>query len=101
MNRSPYQILQKPIVTEKSLAVKAGGRSLCFKVDPNATKTEIKEAVQIIFKVKVESVHTSTFAGKMRRRAKRLVTARNGRRLTSSSGRERKFRSTRTSPKQA
>ena len=70
MNRSPYQILQKPIVTEKSLAVKAGGRSLCFKVDPNATKTEIKEAVQIIFKVKVDSVHTSTFLGKTRRRGK-------------------------------
>ena len=64
MNRSPYQILQKPIVTEKSLDVKERNRTLCFKVDPHATKTEIKEAVQIVFKVKVDSVHTSTFHGK-------------------------------------
>jgi large subunit ribosomal protein L23 len=70
MNRSPYQILQKPIVTEKSLAAKESNRTLCFKVDPHATKTEIKEAVQIVFKVKVDSVRTSTFAGKERRRGK-------------------------------
>jgi large subunit ribosomal protein L23 len=70
MNRSPYQILEKPIVTEKSLAAKDAVRTLCFKVDPHATKTEIKEAVQIIFKVKVESVHTSTFVGKERRRGR-------------------------------
>jgi large subunit ribosomal protein L23 len=62
--------LQKPIVTEKSLVAKESGRTLCFKVDPHATKTEIKEAVQIVFKVKVESVHTSIFAGKMRRRGR-------------------------------
>jgi large subunit ribosomal protein L23 len=70
MNRSPYQILQKPIVTEKSVAAKEHSQMLCFKVDPHATKTEIKEAVQIIFKVKVQSVHTSTFLGKERRRGK-------------------------------
>jgi large subunit ribosomal protein L23 len=70
MNRSPYQILQKPIVTEKSVSAKEGNKTLCFKVDPRATKTEIKEAVQIVFKVKVESVNTSTFEGKMRRRGK-------------------------------
>ena len=70
MNQSPYQILQKPIVTEKSLALKEQNRTLCFKVDPRATKNEIKEAVQIVFKVKVESVHTSSYAGKMRRRGR-------------------------------
>ncbi len=70
MNRSPYQILQKPIVTEKCLAAKEFQRTLCFKVDPHATKTEIKEAVQIIFKVKVDSVHTSTLLGKERRRGR-------------------------------
>jgi large subunit ribosomal protein L23 len=70
MNRSPYQILQKPIVTEKSLAAKEGNRTLCFIVDPHATKTEIKEAVQIVFKVKVDSVRTSNFEGKERRRGR-------------------------------
>jgi large subunit ribosomal protein L23 len=70
MNRSPYQILQKPIVTEKSLNVKERNRTLCFKVDPHATKTEIKEAVQTVFKVKVEVVHTSSYVGKERRRGR-------------------------------
>ncbi len=70
MNRSPYQILQKPIVTEKSLNVKERNRTLCFKVDPHATKTEIKEAVQTVFKVKVEAVHTSNYVGKERRRGR-------------------------------
>lgn len=70
MSMSPYQILRKPIVTEKSLAAKEGVRTLCFKVAPQATKTEIKQAVQIVFKVKVESVRTSTFLGKERRRGK-------------------------------
>jgi large subunit ribosomal protein L23 len=70
MNRSPYEILQKPVVTEKSLNAKEVNRTLCFKVDPDATKTEIKEAVQTAFKVKVEAVQTSTFLGKERRRGR-------------------------------
>lgn len=70
MKMSPYQILRKPIVTEKSLAAKEGVRTLCFKVDPHATKTEIKEAVQNVFKVKVEAVRTSNFLGKERRRGR-------------------------------
>ena len=68
--KSPYQILQKPIVTEKSLDVKERHRTLCFRVDPGATKIEIKEAVQALFKVKVASVHTSGYVGKMRRRGR-------------------------------
>jgi large subunit ribosomal protein L23 len=70
MMRSPYEILQKPIVTEKSLTAKEQNRTLCFKVDPEATKTEIKAAVQEAFKVKVESVRTTSLAGKMRRRGR-------------------------------
>jgi len=68
--KSPYQILRKPIVTEKSLDVKERHRTLCFQVDPEATKIEIKEAVQTAFKVRVASVHTSAYAGKMRRRGR-------------------------------
>lgn len=70
MNRSPFQVLQKPVVTEKSLDAKEKNRTLCFRVDPHATKTEIREAVQAAFKVKVESVQTSTFLGKERRRGR-------------------------------
>ena len=68
--KSPYQILQKPIVTEKSLDVKERHATLCFRVDPKASKVEIKEAVQALFKVKVASVHTSGYVGKMRRRGR-------------------------------
>jgi large subunit ribosomal protein L23 len=68
--KSPYQILRKPIVTEKSLDVKERHATLCFQVDPKASKIEIKEAVQALFKVKVASVHTSSYVGKLRRRGR-------------------------------
>jgi large subunit ribosomal protein L23 len=68
--KNPYLILQKPIVTEKSLDVKERHRTLCFQVHPEASKLEIKEAVQTVFKVKVASVHTSSYPGKMRRRGR-------------------------------
>jgi large subunit ribosomal protein L23 len=70
MKKSPYQILEKPIVTEKSMDVKEHSRTLCFRVHPGATKVEIREAVQTVFKVKVASVHTSNYAGKLRRRGR-------------------------------
>jgi len=72
MTKNPYQILHKPIVTEKSVAVKERNKMLCFRVAPHATKTEIREAVQTVFKVKVESVHTSLYPGKMRRRGQKF-----------------------------
>ena len=68
--KSPYQIIRKPVITEKGLAVKEREGTLVFHVAPSATKTEIKQAVQAIFKVKVDSVHTATFAGKVRRRGR-------------------------------
>ncbi len=70
MTKSPYQILQKPIITEKALDAKERARTLCFQVNPHSTKTEIKQAVQTLFKVKVESVRTAFFLGKMRRRGR-------------------------------
>lgn len=68
--RNRYQIIRRPIITEKGLAVKENGRTLVFAVDPDATKVEIREAVQAIFKVKVESVRTMALAGKERRRGR-------------------------------
>lgn len=70
MTKTPYEILKKPIITEKGQDVKERARTLCFKVDLRATKTEIKQAVQTVFKVKVESVHTARFHGKTRRRGR-------------------------------
>ena len=68
--KSAYQIIRKPIITEKGLGVKETEATLVFQVASKATKTEIKEAVQSIFKVKVDSVRTANFVGKERRRGK-------------------------------
>ncbi len=65
-----YQVIRRPIITEKGLTAKDERRTLCFEVHPGASKTEVKEAVQKLFKVKVESVRTANFAGKLRRRGK-------------------------------
>jgi large subunit ribosomal protein L23 len=65
-----YEIIKKPIVTEKGVAKKDAERTLCFEVAADANKTEIRNAVQTLFKVKVAAVRTSTAAGKLRRRGK-------------------------------
>ncbi|HZP59915.1 MAG TPA: 50S ribosomal protein L23 [Opitutaceae bacterium] len=65
-----FEVITGPLVTEKSQLRKDNERTLCFRVQPGATKTDIKNAVQAIFKVKVESVRTANFPGKMRRRGK-------------------------------
>jgi large subunit ribosomal protein L23 len=68
--KSHYQIIRRPVITEKGLAVKETQGTLVFQVAPTATKTEIKQAVQAIFKVKVDSVRTANFVGKERRRGR-------------------------------
>ncbi len=52
--KSAYQILRKPVITEKGLGVKETEGTLVFEVTAKATKTEIKQAVQHVFKVKVD-----------------------------------------------
>ena len=68
--KSAYQIIRRPVITEKGLGVKETEATLVFEVSAKASKTEIKNAVQSIFKVKVEAVRTANFAGKERRRGK-------------------------------
>lgn len=68
--RNRYQIIRRPIITEKGLAAKETQQTLVFEVDPRATKVEIREAVQSIFKVKVQAVRTIALAGKERRRGR-------------------------------
>jgi large subunit ribosomal protein L23 len=65
-----YTIIRRPVITEKGLTVKETEGTLVFEVDPKATKTAVKQAVENLFKVKVDSVRTSTVAGKERRRGK-------------------------------
>jgi large subunit ribosomal protein L23 len=65
-----YEIIRKPIVTEKGVTKKENERTLCFHVAANANKTEIRAAIESLFKVKVAEVRTATTAGKLRRRGK-------------------------------
>src|ERR1700688_4663818 len=70
MNISAFKVIRRPIITEKGMGVKETQRTVVFEVAKAATKTEIKEAVQTIFKVKVEAVRTAIFHGKFRRRGR-------------------------------
>jgi large subunit ribosomal protein L23 len=65
-----YTVIRRPLITEKGLGVKETQNTLVFEVAPKATKTEVKQAVEVLFKVKVASVRTSTVAGKERRSGK-------------------------------
>lgn len=66
--RTRYEVIKRPIITEKGLGVKETLRTLVLEVNPHASKVEIREAVQAVFKVKVESVRTASQHGKQRRR---------------------------------
>ena len=63
-------IIQRPLVTEKGVTKKDNERTLCFAVSPEANKTQVKSAVERLFKVKVEEVRTANFEGKLRRRGR-------------------------------
>jgi large subunit ribosomal protein L23 len=65
-----YDVLRRPLVTEKGVAKKDDERTLCFEVAPEVSKTQVKSAVEKLFKVKVEEVRTANFEGKMRRRGR-------------------------------
>jgi large subunit ribosomal protein L23 len=65
-----FDIIKKPLVTEKGVTKKDNERTLCFEVAADANKTEIRHAVESVFKVKVEEVRTATTAGKLRRRGR-------------------------------
>ena len=64
-----YDVILKPLVTEKSMAG-MGDKKYVFLVHPDANKSMIKEAVEKIFGVKVESVNTLRTLGKIRRQGR-------------------------------
>jgi large subunit ribosomal protein L23 len=65
-NKDPRDVIIRPIVSEKSYTLIDQGK-YTFEVDPRATKSEIKLAVEKIFTVKVASVNTLNKNGKTRR----------------------------------
>lgn len=62
-----FEILKSPIITEKAAAVKEHNNCYVFRVAKVATKGQIKEAVEDMFKVKVARVRTATLPGKYRK----------------------------------
>ncbi|MGB3258758.1 MAG: 50S ribosomal protein L23 [Ornithinimicrobium sp.] len=66
VNKDPRDVLISPVVSEKSYALLDQGK-YTFVVDPRSNKSEVKRAVESIFGVKVESVHTLNRRGKTRR----------------------------------
>ena len=66
-NEKLYTLIKAPIVTEKSARVNEAHKQVVFKVDLNANKREIKQAVEELFKVKVLAVTTSVVKWKTKR----------------------------------
>jgi large subunit ribosomal protein L23 len=65
-----YEVIKRPLVTEKGVDKKDNERTLCFEVARDANKTQVRQAVEKLFSVKVEEVRTSNVEGKLRRRGK-------------------------------
>lgn len=59
-------MIKKPLITEKSTKLMEENK-YCFLVDPKANKTEIRQAIEKIFKVKVKSVNTMNMMGKLKK----------------------------------
>lgn len=69
-----YQILRRPLVTEKFTALQAEGK-YAFEVASEADKARIKEAVEHAFKVKVIGVNVINARGKRRRLGRHILPA--------------------------
>jgi len=70
-------IVLAPVVSEKSTFVADKNRQYVFRVADHATKPEIKAAVELMFKIKVDSVTVSNVRGKPRRFGKVIGRRRN------------------------
>jgi large subunit ribosomal protein L23 len=62
-----YQVLLSPIVSEKSTRLADQANQFAFQVLPDATKSEIKQAVELAFDVNVERVQVANVRGKVKR----------------------------------
>ena len=62
-----YQVLLSPVVSEKATFVADKHEQVIFRVVPDATKPEVKAAVELLFKVQVESIQMLNVKGKTKR----------------------------------
>jgi len=89
--KNVYSVVKRPLFTEKGSALKEAQNKLLVEVDMDANKIEIKKAIEEIFKVKVEKVHTIIEPGKQKRwgksvgrlpeRKKAVITLKKGEKL--------------------
>src|ERR1700728_4116305 len=61
-----YSVIRRPLITEKGLGVKETEGTLVFDVAPDASKTEVKQAVEALVKLKVAGVRTANVVVKER-----------------------------------
>ena len=69
MNRL-YELIEKPLLTEKSTRIRENYNQYCFKVNEKANKIEIQKAIEKIFNVKVVKVNKILSYGKKKRLGK-------------------------------
>ncbi len=67
---NPYDVLMKPLLSEKSNAVRESLGYYSFLINPRATKIDVKAAVEKMFNVNVLAVNTCITRGKVKRRGK-------------------------------
>jgi large subunit ribosomal protein L23 len=65
-----YDMIVRPVVTEKTTEQKEKDNQVTFEVNPKANRIEIKRAIENIFSVKVEAVRTMNIQGKVKRRGR-------------------------------
>ena len=68
----PYEVLRRPLVTEKNTSMQVGGKYV-FEIDKRANKKQIKEAVERSYNVNVVSVNVMNVEGKMRRMGRNQI----------------------------
>lgn len=69
---NPYDIIKRPIITEKTNIQKEESNQVSFEVDKRANRVEITRAVEKIFSVKVAKTRTAHVQGKIKRRGRIL-----------------------------
>lgn len=70
--KSPYSVIRKPRITEKSAIVGSYNNGIVFDVAPSANKVEIRLAVEKIYDVKVRAVRTANYMGKVKRVGRKI-----------------------------
>jgi large subunit ribosomal protein L23 len=72
MHSDPLQVIKAPLLSEEATIQQESKHQYVFRVDPRATKVQIRDAVEKAFKVRVTSVNTMNYRGKARRRGRIL-----------------------------